>query len=55
MSSKGQKPSEKFEQRIKRIHDLIEQPGSQITWNDRLPDPHNPSQARQIDISIRRG
>jgi hypothetical protein len=54
MSSKGLKPSEKFEQRIKRIHDLIEQSGSQITWNDRLPDPHNPSQPRQIDITIRR-
>lgn len=46
--------SEKFERQIKRIHDLLEQSGSEITWNDRLPDPDNPTQGRQIDISIRR-
>lgn len=48
------KTSEKFEKQIKRIHDLIEQSGSKITWDDRLPDPDNPAQPRQIDISIRR-
>jgi len=48
------KASEKFERQIERINKLIEQPGSEITWNDRLPDPDNPSQHRQIDISIRR-
>lgn len=46
--------SSDFEQQIKRIHDLIEQPGSVITWNDHLPDPDNPEQLRQIDISIRK-
>jgi hypothetical protein len=25
-----------------------------VTWNDHLPDPDNPFQARQIDISIRK-
>ena len=38
-----------------RIHELIEVPGSQVTWNDHVPDPDNPSQPRQIDVSIRRG
>ncbi|WP_414582359.1 restriction endonuclease [Scytonema sp. PCC 10023] len=46
--------STEFEQQIKRIHDLIEQPGSVVTWNDHLPDPDNPDQLRQIDISIKR-
>lgn len=46
--------SDKLEQHIERIHSLIEQPGSVITWNDRLPDPDNPRQPRQIDITIRR-
>jgi len=48
------KISDKFEHQIRRIHQLIEQPDSAITWNDRIPDPDNPKQARQIDITIRR-
>ncbi len=46
--------SENFERQIQRIHELIEQPGSVITWDDHIPDPDNPSQLRQIDITIRR-
>lgn len=46
--------SEKFEKQIHRIHELIEQDGSDITWNDKIPDPDNPEQLRQIDISIKR-
>lgn len=46
------KISEKFEHQIRRIHELIEQPGSTVTWNDRIPDPDNPSQPRQIDITV---
>src|SRR3990167_4837804 len=46
--------SKKFEKQIKRIHDLIEQPGSRVTWNDHIPDPDNPVQPRQIDITINR-
>ena len=26
-----------------------------VTWNDRIPDPDNPKQPRQIDITVRRG
>ena len=48
------KTSEKFELQIKRIHDLIEQPGSKVTWDDHIRDPDNPSQTRQIDITIGR-
>ncbi len=46
--------SDKFEKQIHRIHNLIEQAGSKITWNDKIPDPDNPKQDRQIDITIRR-
>ncbi|MBC8554070.1 MAG: restriction endonuclease [Candidatus Brocadiales bacterium] len=47
------KTSEIFEHQIRRIHELIERPDSSITWNDRIPDPDNPKQSRQIDITIR--
>ncbi len=46
--------SEKFEKQIHRIYKLIEQKGSEVTWNDKIPDPDNPDQVRQIDISIKR-
>lgn len=46
--------SDNFEKRIQRIHDLIEQAGSEVIWNDRISDPDTPSQHRQIDVSIRR-
>jgi hypothetical protein len=46
--------SDAFERSIHRIHELIEQPGTEVTWDDRVPDPDNPSRQRQIDISIRR-
>src|SRR5437764_13291010 len=45
-------PSEQFERRIERIHRLLEQEAV-VTWNDRIPDPDNPNQPRQIDITIR--
>jgi hypothetical protein len=45
---------QKFEQQIERIHQLLEAEGVKVTWNDRIPDPDNLSQPRQIDISIRR-
>ena len=48
------KKSEEFEQRIHRTIELIEGSSAEVTWNDRIPDPHNPSQPRQIDITIRR-
>ncbi len=48
------KESDEFEQRTHRIHELIEGAGAEVTWNDRLPDPDNPAQPRQIDITIKR-
>lgn len=48
------KDSEAFEQQIHRIHELLEGSGAEVTWNDHIPDPDNPSQPRQIDVTIRR-
>lgn len=48
------KASDVFEEKIKRIHDLLVGSGAEVKWNDRIPDPDNPSQARQIDVTIRR-
>src|ERR1700691_3202238 len=47
-------PHKRLERQVERIHQLIEVEGSVVTWNDRVPDPDNPRQSRQIDISIRR-
>ena len=46
--------SKAFEQLIHRIHELLEDSGVEVTWDDHIPDPDNPSQRRQIDITIRR-
>lgn len=43
-----------LELQIHRIHELLEGSGADVTWNDRIPDPDNPSQLRQIDITVRR-
>jgi hypothetical protein len=43
-----------MERQVERIERLIAQEGSEVTWNDRIPDPDNPRQRRQIDITIRR-
>jgi len=43
-----------FEQHIHRIYELIEGSGAEVTWNDHIPDPDNPAQLRQIDITVRR-
>ena len=45
--------SKNFEKQIERIHRLIEGEGAEVTWDDRLPDPDNPEQLRQIDVTIR--
>jgi hypothetical protein len=47
--------STRFEQQIERLHRLLESEDSEVTWNDRIPDPDNPKQPRQIDVTIRRG
>jgi hypothetical protein len=43
-----------FEQQIHRIHELLEDSGATVTWDDHVSDPDNPSQPRQIDITVRR-
>jgi hypothetical protein len=40
---------------IHRIHELLEGMDAEVTWNERIRDPDNLAQPRQIDISIRRG
>lgn len=47
--------SDLFEQQIQRIHELLDGSGADVTWNDRVPDPDNLAQQRQIDVTIRRG
>lgn len=49
------KASDAFEQQIHRLHELVDGTDAEVTWNDRIPDPDNPKQPRQIDITIRRG
>jgi hypothetical protein len=44
----------RFEKQIHRLHQLLEPEGGQVTWDDHIPDPDNPTQDRQIDITIRR-
>jgi len=46
--------AEKFEKQIKRIHDALIQDHAAVTWNDKIPDPDNPTQLRQIDITVKR-
>jgi hypothetical protein len=46
--------SDLFEQQIHRIHELLEGSGAEVTWNDRISDPDNPSQNRQIDVTIKK-
>ena len=48
------KESDKFERQIHRIHELMEGPGATVCWNDKIPDPDNLEQARQIDVTINR-
>lgn len=48
------KPSDLFEQRIHRIHELIEGFDAEVTWDDRIIDPDQPSRRRQIDVTVKR-
>jgi len=48
------KASEAFEKQIHRVYELLESSEAEVTWNARIPDPHNSRQPRQIDIAIRR-
>lgn len=43
-----------FELQIARIQSALAGTKAKVRWNDRFPDPDNPSQLRQVDITIRR-
>ncbi len=45
--------SDNFEKQVKRIHDVLVQDYGKVKWNDKIADPDNPKQSRQIDISVR--
>lgn len=47
------KESDDFEKQITRIHELLEGSNAAVTWNEKIPDPDNPSQPRQIDFTIK--
>ena len=49
----GTKRSDVFEEKIKRIYDLLADSGSEVKWNDHISDPDNPAQGRQIDVTIK--
>jgi hypothetical protein len=46
--------SVEFEQQIARIIEVLKDEGAKVTWDDKIPDPDNLAQSRQIDITIRR-
>lgn len=41
-----------FEQIVSRITSIMVKSGDEVVWNDKITDPDNPKQMRQIDISI---
>jgi len=46
---------EEFEQKIAWIESLLKRDGARVRWNHKIPDPDNPEQKRQIDVTIQRG
>ena len=48
------KESNDFEILVSKIHELLEGEDAEVTWNDKIPDPDNPVQNRQIDITVRK-
>ncbi len=46
------KASDEFEVMISRIHELLEGEGAIVKWNERILDPDNPAQGRQIDVLV---
>ena len=49
------KKSDDFEIMVTRIHEILEEEGAIVEWNEKIPDPDNPSQPRQIDVTVRKG
>lgn len=48
------RPSDAFEQQVRRIYELIAESGAEVTWNDHINDPDNPPRTRQIDVTLKR-
>ena len=46
--------SDEFEIMISRTHKLLEGDDATVDWNERIPDPDNPKQGRQIDVLVRK-
>lgn len=46
--------STSFEKLVERIHRVLDGEDAKVMWNEKVPDPDNPNQARQIDVTIRR-
>jgi Restriction endonuclease len=46
--------SDALERQVARIYELLERSPEAVTWDDHIPDPDNPEQLRQIDVTIRR-
>lgn len=46
--------SDNFEKMVSRIHELLEDDNSTVTWNERIPDPDNPNQGRQVDVLVKK-
>jgi hypothetical protein len=41
-----------FEKQISRIYKVLAEKGHTVTWNEKIPDPDNLKQQRQIDILV---
>jgi hypothetical protein len=46
--------SDDFERQVARLIQAAEGDGAVVTWDDRLRDPDNPDQARQIGVTVKR-
>lgn len=46
--------AKEFEKLVERIYKLLADKGIEVKWNEIIPDPDNPKQGRQIDITIKR-
>jgi hypothetical protein len=48
------KESTDFEILVSKIHELLEGQDAEVTWNDKIADPDNTIQSRQIDVTVRK-
>jgi hypothetical protein len=46
--------SDNFEKLIFRIYKLLSNDKAEVSWNEKIPDPDNHSQLRQVDVLIKR-